>query len=150
MAGRRYLEDLTVGEKQVSSKHLVTEEDALAFSHSFDPQPMHIDKDAAEKGMFGGLIASGWHTAALAMRMMAEVKTFGDSDVLGLGVDNLSWPIPVRPGDTLQGEVEIAEIRPSRSNPRFGIVKMNCTVRNQHGEVVLRLSPNCWIERRPA
>ena len=80
---------------------------------------------------------------------MAEVKTFGDADVLGLGVDHLSWPIPVRPGDVLQGEVEIAAIRPSKSNPGFGIVQLACTIRNQKGEVVMRLTPNCWVERRP-
>ena len=146
---KRYLEDLTLGEKTLSNKHDITEEEAVAFSRSFDPQAMHVDKALAEKGRFGGLIASGWHTAAIAMRMMAEVKTFGDADVLGLGVDSLSWPIPVRPGDTLQGEVEIAAVRPSKSNPGFGIVRLNCTVRNQKGEVVMRLSPNCWVERRP-
>ena len=147
---QRYLEDLTVGEKHLSGKHYISEEDAVAFSRSFDPQAMHIDKAAAEKGRFGGLIASGWHTAAIAMRMMAEVKTFGDGDVLGLGVDQMSWPVPVRPGDTLQGEVEIADIRPSKSNPGFGIVKLHCTLRNQHGQVVMKLSPNCWVERRPS
>jgi acyl dehydratase len=147
---QRYLEDLTLGEITLSGKHSVTEEESIAFSRSFDPQLMHIDKEFAEKSRFGGLILSGWHTAAIAMRMMAEVKTFGDGEVLGLGVDNLSWPVPVRPGEVLQGEVEIAEIRPSKSNPGFGIVKLNCTVRNQHGQVVMRLSPNCWVERRPA
>ena len=148
MTERRYLEDIAVGEKRLSSVYPVTEEEALEFARRFDPQAMHLDKEAAAKGMFGGVIVSGWHTAALAMRAMAEVATFGSGDVLGLGVDQIRWPIPVRPGDSVQGEVEVASVRPSEKNPGFGIVKLNVTMRNQRGEVVMTLSPNCWVPRR--
>jgi acyl dehydratase len=80
---------------------------------------------------------------------MADAAIFGTGDVLGLGVEGITWPIPVRPGDTLQGEVEIESIRPSKSNPGFGIVKLRVTVRNQRGEVVYTVSPSCWVPRRP-
>ena len=145
----RYLEDLQVGEKHASGEYSVTEEEMLDFARRYDPQPMHMDPEAAARGPFGGVIASGWHTAALMMRMLADSNVFGGGDVLGLGVDKMSWPQPVRPGDTLRGEVEVASIRPSGSNPAFGIVKLNVTLRNQRDEVVLIVSPNCWVPRRP-
>lgn len=147
--GQRYLEDLQRGEKRLSTPVLVTEEEALEFSRRYDPQAIHVDREAAAEGMYGGLIASGWHTAAIAMRMMAEVRIFGEGAVLGLGVEEICWAAPVRPGDTLQGEVEIASIRPSNSRPGFGVVKLKVTLRNQRGEVVYTVSPNCWVPRRP-
>jgi acyl dehydratase len=149
MADRRYLEDLVAGEKRLSPPVTITEEAALEFSRLYDPQPMHIDPQAAASGMFGGIIVSGWHTAALTMRMLADVAVFGTGDVLGLGVERITWPVPVRPGDTLQSEVEIESIRPSKSNPGFGVVKLKVTVRNQRGEVVYTFNPSCWVPRRP-
>jgi acyl dehydratase len=144
----RYLEDLRVGEKKVSPTVTVVEDEVIAFAKQFDPQPMHTDPEAAARGPFGGLIASGWHTAGMTMRLMAEAQLLGDGAVLGLGVDEIHWPKPVRPGDTLQAEIEIKAITPSRSHPSHGIVKLGVTVRNQRGEVVMTVSPNCWVPRR--
>ena len=140
----RYLEDLQVGEKIQTASVTVTEEDILDFSRRFDPQAMHTDPNAP-----GGLIASGWHTGALVMRLVVDAAPLGGLPLLGLGVDGIEWPKPVRPGDTIQVEVEVLAIRPSRSQPTHGIVKMRSTARNQRGEVVYVVTPNCWVQRRP-
>ena len=140
----RYLEDLEVGEKIQTASVTVTEEDILDFSRRFDPQAMHTDPNAP-----GGLIASGWHTGALVMRLVVDAAPLGGLPLLGLGVDGIEWPKAVRPGDTIQVEMEILAIRPSRSQPAHGIVKMRSTARNQRGEVVYVVTPNCWVARRP-
>jgi acyl dehydratase len=145
----RYLEDMIVGKRHRSRSVEVTEADCLAFARAYDPQPMHTDPVAAARLRFGGLIASGWHTAALVMRVVAETKMMGDTEVLGIGVDQLRWLLPVRPGDTLTPEIEVLAVTPSESNPRFGIVKFGVTTRNQRGEVVMTHSPSCWVPRRP-
>lgn len=145
----RYLEDLREGEKRLSPTIQVAEAESIDFARRYDPQPMHTDLEAARHGPFGGLIASGWFTAALAMRMIIDAALLGsDGDILGVGVDDIKWPRPVRPGDVLQAEIEIASIRASQSKPTFGIVKMNVTIRNQKGEVVMLFHPNCWVPRR--
>ena len=140
----RYLEDLQVGEKIQTAAVTVREEDILDFARRFDPQPMHTDPNAP-----GGLIASGWHTGALVMRLVVDAAPLGGLPLLGLGVDGIEWPKPVRSGDTIQVEVEVLAIRPSRSQPTHGIVKMRSTARNQRGEVVYVVTPNCWVQRRP-
>jgi len=140
----RYLEDLRVGEKTQTGSATLTEADILDFARRFDPQPIHTDPHAP-----GGLIASGWHTAALVMRLVADARPLGSLPVLGLGVDGIQWPQPVRPGDTIQVEMEILEIRPSKSKPTHGIVKLRSTARNQNGEVVYVVTPNVWVPRRP-
>jgi acyl dehydratase len=145
----RYLEDLHVGEKIRTGSVTVSEEDILEFSRRFDPQPMHDNPEAAARGPFRGLIASGWHTAALVMRLTVDSNPLGSLPLLGLGVDGIEWPQPVRPGDTIQVEMEIVEIRPSKSRPSHGIVKIRSTARNQRGEVVYKVTPNCWVPRRP-
>ena len=145
----RYLEDLSVGDRWEMPLITMTEEDLLRFAREFDPQAMHIDREAAADGWFGGLIASGWHTAALVMKANAEAKMLGDTPVLGLGVDKLEWPMPVRPGDTLRVVTEVTRITPSRSKPMFGIVAMTTTAYNQNGDVVFVAHPNCWVPRRP-
>jgi len=141
----RYLEDFQVGEKIRTASVTISEAEMLAFSRQFDPQPMHTDLVVA-----GGIIASGWHTAALVMRLVADAKPLGDLPILGMGVDGIEWPRPVRPGDTIQVEAEILAIRPSKSQPTHGIVKLRSTARNQHGEVVYVVTPNCWVPRRSA
>jgi len=141
----RYLEDFQVGEKIRTASVTISEAEMLAFSRQFDPQPMHTDPAAA-----GGIIASGWHTAALVMRLVADARPLGDLPILGMGVDGIEWPRPVRPGDTIQVETEILAIRPSKSKPTHGIVKLRSTARNQHGEVVYVVTPNCWVPRRSA
>jgi acyl dehydratase len=140
----RYLEDLRVGEKTQTASATISEADILDFARRFDPQPIHTDPHAP-----GGLIASGWHTAALVMRLVADARPLGGLPVLGLGVDGIQWPQPVRPGDTIQVEMEILEIRPSQSKPTHGIVKMRSTARNQNGDVVYVVTPNVWVPRRP-
>ncbi len=144
----RYLEDLTVGEKMETASVYVSEAEVLEFAQRYDPQPIHIDREAAERSAFKGLIASGWHTAALVMKLTADAKMLGNTPVLGLGVDNLSWPLPVRPGDTLRVVVEVATITPSKSKPQFGIVSMISTAYNQHGQIVFVAKPNVWVPRR--
>jgi acyl dehydratase len=146
---RRYLEDLQVGEKFHSASVTVSEAEILEFSRQFDPQPMHLDPQAAAQGPFRGLIASGWHTGALVMRLVVDANPLGDLPLLGLGVDGIEWPQPVRPGDTLRVEMEVVAIRPSNSTRTHGIVKLKTTARNQHGEVVYIVTPNCWVPRRP-
>ena len=109
---------------------------------------MHIDPEAAACSRFRGIIASGWHTAALAMRLVALARPLGDTEVLGIGIENLRWRLPVRPGDTLHVQMEVVSAEPSQSNPCFGIVKFLITTSNQHGETVMTHSPLCWVPRR--
>ena len=144
----RYLEDLQVGEKRLSRTIEVTEAESVEFARKYDPQPMHTDPEAAARGQFGGLIASGWHTAAMAMRLIVDAALLDEGPILGVGVDGIKWPRPVRPGDVLQAEIEVASIRVSASQPRFGIVKLNVTVRNQKGDTVMVFQPNSWVPRR--
>jgi acyl dehydratase len=148
MAGL-FFEDLNPGWRGALGSVAVTEEECLAFSRAYDPQPMHIDPEFAARGPFHGLIASGWHTTALVMRLIALARPFGDTEVLGMAVDNLRWRLPVRPGDTLDAAMEVVSAEPSGSNPAFGIVKFTVTTRNQKGEVVMLHSPVCWVPRRP-
>ncbi|HEY7337440.1 MAG TPA: MaoC family dehydratase [Bryobacteraceae bacterium] len=147
---KRYFEEMEVGLRHKTPSAEVTEAEILAFARAYDPQPMHVDREAAGRGPFKGLIASGWHTAALVMRLIADAKPFGDTEVLGLGVEGLQWPMPVRPGDSIQSETEVVSTRASQSNPAYGIVKFKVTTRNQRGEVVMIHSPSCWVPRRPA
>ncbi|WKZ13560.1 MAG: MaoC family dehydratase [Gammaproteobacteria bacterium] len=145
----RYLEDLTVGERILTGPVVVTEAGILAFARQFDPQPMHVDRKAATVGPLGGLSASGWHTAAMVMRLIVDADPLDGVPWLGLGVDGLRWLSPVRPGDTITVEIEIVAITPSRAKQSHGIVRTGITARNQHGEAVMTLSPNLWIPRRP-
>lgn len=145
----RYFEDLRVGEKFFTASHVMTEEEVLAFARQWDPQPLHVDSEAAAASPFGGLIASGWHTAAVVMKLTAEAKPLGDVTVLGLGVEEMRWPQPVRPGDVIRVELEVTAVRPSASKPGFGIVSLTSTAYNQRDEVVFVVKPNVWVPRRP-
>src|SRR5438132_6516715 len=108
----RYLEDLEQGETWVSAPVTITEEDIVHFGSLYDPQPMHVDAEAARSGPFQGLIASGWHIASLAMRLSVEAKSFGSTPIVGAGVDELRWQQPVRPGDVLTLERTFVDIQP--------------------------------------
>lgn len=145
----RYFEDLAVGQKFQTGSVSLTEEGILEFARRYDPQPMHDNPEAAAHGPFHGIIASGWHTGALVMRLVIDANPLGSLPLLGLGVDGIQWPQPVRPGDTLQAEIEVLSIRPSKSQPTHGVVQFRTTARNQRGEVVFVVSPNCWVQRRP-
>ncbi len=145
----RYLEDVSPGDRFPAGSVEVTEAECIAFAQAYDPQPMHLDAEAASRTRFKGIIASGWHTAALVMRRIALARPLGDTEVLGIGVENLRWHLPVRPGDTLHVDMEVVSVAPSESNPRYGIVKFLITTRNQRGETVMTHSPICWVPRRP-
>jgi acyl dehydratase len=143
-----YLEDLNVGDQFGSSAINVTENDIVEFAEKFDPQPFHLDLDAAERSVFRGLVASGWHTAAMSMRLFAtgDLKLAGGS--IGLTVDQLQWPRPVRPGDSLQLKTEIIEVRPSQSKPDRGIIRIKNVTTNQDGEVVQTFLASVLVRRR--
>jgi acyl dehydratase len=144
----RYLEDLHVGDRFGSGTYEVTEQGIVDFAQEFDPQPFHLDLDAAKRSVFRGLAASGWHTAAMSMRLFVtgDLKLAGGS--IGLGVDDLEWPRPVRPGDRLQLQTEIVEVRPSRSKPDRGIIRIRNVTTNQNGEVVQRFLASVLVRRR--
>jgi len=133
----RYLDDLTLGESWEGAPFTITEDEVIAFARQFDPQPMHIDPAAAAEGRFGGLIASGWHVASRVMREYVDAAYFGATPMLGLGIDDLRWLRPVRPGDTLTARREILEIRLSKSQPDRGVVRTKTWVTNQDGELAM-------------
>lgn len=134
---RLCLEALHVGQRFVSATHLMDEARMKSFAAEFDPQPFHLDDAAARQGFFHGLAASGWHTAAAAMRLFVESVPIANG-IIGLGGE-VEWKRPVRPGDTLRVESEVIEIRPSRSKPNQAVVKMKSTTLNQHDEPVQTL-----------
>ncbi len=144
----RYFEDFPVGAVFELGSITVTESEIIAFAKQFDPQTMHTDPVAAANGLTGGLIASGWHTIALMMRMYAEHILPADG-LPAPGVDEVRWHHPVRPGDTLRMRVTIESARVSQSKPDRGIVRPFSEVLNQHGEVVLSMRPINLIRRRP-
>ena len=143
-----YLDDLHVGQRFTSGSQLMETARIKEFAAEFDPQPFHLDQVAAEASVFRGLAASGWHTAAVAMRLLvAGGLPFADG-IVGLGGD-IAWPKPTRPGDTLQVESEIIEITPSRSKPQQGIVTVRSTMFNQDREAVYLLTAKLLVLRRP-
>ena len=143
----RYLDDLKVGERLQSGQYIVTEEEIINFAREFDPQPFHLDSAVARQTMFQGLIASGWHTAAITMRLFVQTLNFAEG-AIGLGVDELRWPNAVRPGDALQVETEIVDLRVSRSKPSHGIVRLRNVTVNQRGEIVQTMSASALVLRR--
>ncbi len=149
MTEPRYLEDISVGEKRTSEPFELTEADSVAFALRYDPQPMHIDREAAAAGPTHGLIASGWQTSAIVMSLIVRMQPFGSTPLLGLGVDELRWPIPVRPGDRITAECEVLSITPSKSKPQFGVVKVRITGRDQKDEIVYTMISSLWVSKRP-
>jgi acyl dehydratase len=143
-----YLDDLYVGQRFTSGSFHMTEAKIKSFAAEFDPQPFHLDQAAAKASVFGGLAASGWHTAAVAMRLLVDGGLPFGNGIIGLGGD-LAWPKPTRPGDTLHVESEILEIVLSRSKPNQGIVKVRSTTLNQDGEAVHSFTSKCLVLKRP-
>lgn len=141
-----YLEDLAVGDRFESGTLLVEAQEVRSFAARFDPQPFHLDEEAARASVFGGLAASGWHTAALTMRMLVESLPFG-CGVIGAGTE-LQWPQPTRPGDLLHVSTTVLEIAPSRSKADRGIVTCRSETLNQHGECVQRMTARLLMLRR--
>jgi acyl dehydratase len=144
-----WFDDLRVGMRFRSPQKLVTAEDIKRFAAEFDPQPYHLDEAAAERSPFKGLAASGWHTAAMAMRLAVETRPFGPHPLLGLGVDDLRWLAPVRPGDVIHLEGEVTKLTPSRTRPQ-GTVWCKWTAINQDGVAVYTFTPIGIVPRRPS
>ncbi|MFL6728567.1 MAG: MaoC family dehydratase [Sphingomicrobium sp.] len=134
MGDRLYLEDLYVGQRFTSAPHRIDAEQIKRFAAEFDPQHFHLDEEAAKGSLFGGLAASGWHTASLTMRMLVESLPLADG-LVGAELQ-LAWPKPTRPGMTLQVFSEIVDIKPSRSRPDMAIVSARNETRDEHGEVL--------------
>ena len=143
-----WFDDLKVGMRFKSEKLTVSKEDILRFAAEFDPQPFHLDEAAAEQTILNGLAASGWHTAAIAMRLAITARPFGPHPLFGAGVDELRWLKPVRPGDTLHLEGEVVELHPSRTKPQ-GIARVKWTAYNQKGEAVYTFNPIAIVPSRP-
>ncbi|OLU17539.1 dehydratase [Pseudomonas sp. PA1(2017)] len=144
-----YLDDLTPGQRFTGATRARVDEDAIkAFAREFDPQPFHLDNEAARQSLFGSLAASGWHTAALTMRLLVDCEPKLAGGIIGAGFDELRWPLPVRPGDELRVELEVLEVRPSRSKPTQGLVKLRTTTLNQHDQVVQVSVGNLVVQRR--
>lgn len=146
----RYFEDFRTGETVDLGEVQVREEDILEFAHQFDPQPIHVDAAAARASIYGGLIASGWHTASLFMRLFATTVLNQAASLGSPGVEELRWLRPVRPGDVLRGRYEVLEVTPSRSTAGRGTVRGRGEMLNQHGEVALRLAARNLFACRPA
>ncbi len=146
--GKHYLEDFAPGQKYNSGSSRVESADIKAFASQYDPQPFHLDEDAAAGTFFGGLAASGWHTAALTMRLLVEGEMNPAGGIIGAGFDEFRWPRPVRPGDTLRVESEILEVRESKSRPQQGMIKVRTTTFNQDGEAVQVFVGNLIVPRR--
>ncbi|RMH18138.1 MAG: MaoC family dehydratase [Acidobacteria bacterium] len=136
----RFFDDFTLGERAGFGAVEVRREEVIDFARRFDPQPFHLDEEAARRSPFGGLIASGWHTVALTMRLMVEALGGGESGSLGSpGADRIRWLEPVRPGDVLSVELEVRALRPSRSKPDRGLVEIEVTTLNQHRRPVMTM-----------
>lgn len=145
-----YWEDFPVGSVTEFGGITVSKEDIMRFAREFDPQPFHLDEDAAKHSMFGGLIASGWHTCGLAMRMMCDAYLLQAASLGSPGVDNIRWLKPVRPGDTLRVRCVVLEARPLESKPHVGLVRNRWEVLNQHDEEVMQMEGYGMFKRRSA
>jgi acyl dehydratase len=143
-----YLEDLTPGQRYRTASATVDLEQIQAFAAQFDPQPFHLDPEAAKQTLFGELVASGWHTMGITMRLIVGSDVQLGWGFLGAGVENMDWPHPVRPGDTLRAENEVLDIKPSRSKPDRGIVRIRTTTYNQRDEPVLIVTAKVIVPKR--
>ena len=142
-----YFDDMKVGDRFKSEPLQVTEKQLIEFAHKFDPQMFHLSRKRAERTIFKGLVASGWHTAAMTMRLFVQTLNFAEG-AIGLGVDELRWPNVVRPGDVLTVETEIVDLRPSRSRPRLGIIRLRNVTTNQRGEIVQTMLASAMVPKR--
>ena len=144
----RAFEDFPVGTRLISSTHRVTADAIMEFARAFDPQIFHLDPKSAEQTLLGGLAASGWHTAAVSMRLFVDTMDVAGG-IIGMGVDELKWPNAVRPGDDLRVETEILEARRSKSRPDCGIIRIRNVTKNQRDEVVQSFLANAMLAARP-
>jgi acyl dehydratase len=144
----RYLEDFAVGQVFNTGRVRIDKEQIFSFARQFDPQPFHIDEEAARQSPFQGLAASGWHTAALTMRLMIDGEFKPAGGILGVGFDELSWPRAVRPGDELRAKSEILEVRHSKSKPDRGMIRVRTITINQNDEPVMIFTGNLLVPKR--
>jgi acyl dehydratase len=144
----RFLEDFAVGQVFKSGRKRVEKAEIFAFAKEYDPQPYHLDEEAAKKSPFAGLAASGWHTAAITMRLLVDGEFKPAGGILGVGFDELSWPRAVRPGDELHVLSEVLEVRPSKSRPDRGMIRVRNTTLNQNNEPVQIFTGNLLVPRR--
>ena len=142
-----YLDDLRVGQRFTSATYAIDADEIKTFARNFDPQPFHLDEEAAKDTFFGGLAASGWHVAAVTMKLLVGGGAPIAGGVVGAGGE-FAWPKPTRPGDVLQVTSEVLEITPSRSRPNRGVVTMRSETRNQQGDVVQVLTAKLVVPRR--
>jgi acyl dehydratase len=149
MADVLYVEDLTPGQTFKTGRRTLDAAAIKAFAREYDPQPFHTDEDAAKSTFFGELVASGWHTMGVTMRLIVEGEFRPAGGVIGGGVDEFRWPKPVKPGDTLTVVSEILEARPSKSRPEIGVARVRHVTYNQAGDVVQSLIANHVIQSRP-
>jgi len=146
----RYWDDMKAGDVVELGSRTMEKERMLSFAGEFDPQPFHTDENAAKASIWGGLIASGWHTGSVLMRLFYEGFLKDTASLGSPGIDELRWLKPVRPGDTLSARLTVTEATPSRSKPDRGIIRSVMEMRNQHGEVVMTTSGVNFFLRRPA
>lgn len=145
-----YLDDIALGQRFNGTTRIRIEDDRIrTFAAEFDPQPFHLDEAAAAASIFRGLAASGWHTAAVTMRLLVESEFRPAGGIVGAGFDELRWPRPLRPGDELRVESEVLEVRPSKSRPDQGLVKLRTTTLNQDGDPVQISVGNVLVPCRP-
>jgi len=145
----RYFEDFQVGQVHELGTYVVSREELLAFARQYDPQPFHLDEEAGRQSIYGSIIASGWHTAAICHRLLVESLLKESASMGSPGLDELRWLLPVKPGDTLSARIEVLATTPSRSKPDRGSLKTRMEVRNQRGEVVMTESATVLFRRRP-
>ena len=143
-----YFEDLKLGDRYTTPERTVTAAEIIAFAQQYDPQPFHTDPAAAKASLFGQLVASGWHTAAISMDLMVRGTMGLDGGVIGQGVDGLRWARPVLPGDTLRVVMEVTELNPEPSRTGRGKIKLLCRTLNQHGRVVQEMTARLLVSRR--
>ncbi|MGB0722697.1 MAG: MaoC family dehydratase [Gammaproteobacteria bacterium] len=148
MSDERYLDDFTVGERFVSPGITLSESEIIEFALRYDPQPFHLDAVAASESLYGGLIASGIQTLALTFRLFIQDGMLRSSSMGSPGIDELRWLAPVRPGDTLHTETEVLEVKPSRSKPDRGMLRLRYTTVNQHNEPVMTFIINHYLKRK--
>ena len=144
-----YFEDVEVGSTERFGRYEVTRDEIVAYAREFDPQPFHLDEEAGRRSQFGGLIASGWHTGAMLIRMLCEHAIPGTASTGAIGFDDLKWLKPVRPGDVLSVETTVREKTVSRSRRDIGTVKIESRVLNQAGDAVMTLTSLVLYRRRP-
>jgi len=142
-----FFEDFKIGQKFISGKVKVQEVDIKKFASSFDPQPFHTNEELAQRSFFNSLVASGWHTAGIAMRLLVESNLKPAGGLIGAGIDQLRWPIPVYPNDELSLDIEVVDIKPSKSKPDRGLIKIKVLTKNQSGQIVMSYVATLVVSR---